>query len=346
MLRVHFTDADLARTRVAAAPDPMWETATSLHRFQTRRGRVTHAEWYRTARHRLRERGLGRAVRTVLLPLFPRAAYFPDFLTPPPRGEGLSGALEAVLDTPPSRVRTEVALLDRIVGAPSWAAHLTDKRPREELVRTLRAYYDAAIAPYEERMQAGLDAERTVRCRRLLDSGNEGMLTGLSPALRWRYPVLHAEYPVEKDLVLNGRGLLLVPSYFCWRSPVAFADPELPPVLVYPLAHDRPAPRRNTPDGAPAPALTSLLGRTRADVLSAAYGGATTGEIARSVGVSASSASRHVTVLRDAGMIASARDAATVLHTLTPAGVSLLRAGGTRVRGSAAGGAAALLGGG
>lgn len=35
MLRIHFSDGDLARTRVAAAPDPVWEIAASLHRLQS-----------------------------------------------------------------------------------------------------------------------------------------------------------------------------------------------------------------------------------------------------------------------------------------------------------------------
>ncbi|CAM5243118.1 hypothetical protein SMICM304S_07027 [Streptomyces microflavus] len=39
MLRIHFTDADLARTRIATAPDPVWEIAVSLHRLQSRKGR-------------------------------------------------------------------------------------------------------------------------------------------------------------------------------------------------------------------------------------------------------------------------------------------------------------------
>lgn len=53
--------------------------------------------------------------------------------------------------------------------------------------------------------------------------------------------------------------------------------------------------------------------------------GATTGEIARAAGVSASSASRHATALRDAGLITSHRNA-SVLHTLTPVGAAVLRA--------------------
>ncbi|MFK0284096.1 ArsR/SmtB family transcription factor [Streptomyces sp. NPDC090499] len=72
--------------------------------------------------------------------------------------------------------------------------------------------------------------------------------------------------------------------------------------------------------------LTSLLGRTRATVLRAVAAGATTGELARVAGVSASSISQHTSVLREAGLITSQRQAASVLHTLTPLGASMLRA--------------------
>jgi hypothetical protein len=30
-----------------------------------------------------------------------------------------------------------------------------------------------------------------------------------------------------------------VPSFFCWRYPIMLCDPDLPPVLVYPVRHDR-----------------------------------------------------------------------------------------------------------
>ena len=100
MLRIHFTDVDLARTRVAAAADPFWEIASSLHRFQTRRGRWAYAEWHRTARSHLREQRLDKALRGILLPLFPRAAYFPDFLTPLAGCGGWDAGADAIVSTP------------------------------------------------------------------------------------------------------------------------------------------------------------------------------------------------------------------------------------------------------
>lgn len=325
MLRVHFSEADLARTRLCTASDPLWDIAVSLHRLQTRQGRWAYAEWHRTTRARLREKGLERAVRNVLLPLYPRAAYFPDFLTPFHGTDGLDAGLEAVLATPPRRVRVEIACLDRVVGAPSWAARLAERAPREEFVRLLRAYHDVAVAPYEDQVHARVEADRAARCRTLMDGGVEGLLAGLGPSMRWERPVLHAAYhpSVDRDLHLNGRGLLLVPSYFLQQRPIAFADPGLPPVLVYPLVHE---PTAALPPDDPAASLTALLGRARATALHAVAHGATTGEIARAAGVSASSASRHATALRDAGLITTRRNGPTVLHTLTPVGASVLRA--------------------
>ncbi|MGW0824390.1 hypothetical protein [Streptomyces sp. NPDC002845] len=198
-------------------------------------------------------------------------------------------------------------------------------------MRILRAYHEAAIAPYGDQMQACVETERATRCRGLLDGGVEGMLAGLSPTMRWHRPVLHVDYhpAVDRDLRLDGRGVLFIPSYFCWQRPVSLANPELPPVLTYPLLHEPTAPPpdiRGPLDDSPAASLTALLGRTRATALCVSASGATTGEIARAAGVSASSASRHATALRDAGLITSSRHATTVLHTLTPVGASVLRA--------------------
>ncbi|WP_329205960.1 helix-turn-helix domain-containing protein [Streptomyces sp. NBC_00683] len=327
MLRIHFTDVDLARTRLASAPDPLFDIAASLHRFQTRRGRWAFAGWYRTTRQQLREKGLERALRSVLLPLYPRAAYYPDFLTPVGAVDGLDMGLESILATPPQRVMAEIAILDRIVGAPAWAGQLAGLEARKEFVRVLRAYYEVVVAPHEEQVRARIEAERAARCRGLLDGGVEGMLAGLGPMLRWRPPVLEVAYPRQaddRDLHLNGRGLTLVPSYFNWREPVAFADPGLPPVVWYSLLHEPEV--RSVTGSAPEQPLTNVLGRARAVALRAASAGATTGEIARAAGVSASAASRHATALRDAGLISTVRNGPTVLHTLTPTGASLLRA--------------------
>ncbi|MFJ8347875.1 helix-turn-helix domain-containing protein [Streptomyces sp. NPDC094153] len=325
MLRIHFTDADLSRTRIAAAPDPLWEICASLHRFQSRQGRWAYADWYHTVRTRLHATGFSHILRTLLLPLVPRATYFPDFLTPPEGVEGLDAGLEAILSTPRCRVLREVSILDRTSGAPTWAPRLAEPETRQELVRAMRTYYNIVIAPYGDHIQARIEAERSAHARAVLSQGTEGILQSLGPSLQWRRPVLHTVYPEDRDLRLNSRGLLLVPSYFCWGNPVTFGDTTLDPILLYGLKHEPHHSALPEGFGSGAP-LAALLGRTRASVLRAVAAGGTTGELARAAGVSASSASQHATALRDAGLIVSHRHATSVLHTLTPLGAALLRA--------------------
>ncbi|MGC0335396.1 hypothetical protein [Streptomyces sp. SLBN-8D4] len=102
----------------------------------------------------------------------------------------------------------------------------------------------------------------SVRTRVVLDGGTAALLEGLHPFARWNPPYLDVDYPVDRELRLEGRGLMLVPSYFCWRRPTALADPELDPVLVYPVMKQpleiaRAGEKR----------LDRLLGRTRSAVL-------------------------------------------------------------------------------
>ncbi|MER6092095.1 helix-turn-helix domain-containing protein [Streptomyces bluensis] len=321
MLRIHFTSEDFPRIRLARNPDPLWEIVCSLHRLQTTRGRWAHADWYRTTRDTLAGTPLGALARRLLVPIIPRARYFPDFLTPHESADGLTAALKAIVETPPTRVAHEVNTMKRVCGAPDWAPTLVERSAREEVVKALRTYHDAVIAPHHDRIWASIASERALRGREAMDTGIDGLLAGLTPAMRWRPPVLHVDYVEDRDLYLAGRGLRLVPSYFCWQRPISLADDTLHPVLVYPVNGCRPPAPQRSPDAS----LAALLGRTRAAALGAVALGATTSELARALGVSAATATHHTTVLRDAGLVMSRRSNNTVLHTLTPLGASLLR---------------------
>ncbi|MFF8381287.1 winged helix-turn-helix domain-containing protein [Streptomyces sp. NPDC015661] len=321
MLRIHFTPEDFARIRVVTNPDPFWEIVCSLHRLQTSQGRWAYADWFRGAWGPVSATPLGRAVRRLLVPLVPRAAYFPDFLTPYEAMAGMKAGAAAILDTPASRIDHELRLLDGVSGTTAWARGLVAHERRRELLGLLCAYHEAVIAPYQDHMAAGIAGERAVRGRQALDSGVHGLLAALTTTARWRPPVLELDYVVDRDLRLDGRGLCLVPSYFCWRTPIALAEDSLPPVLVYPL-HDT---RRPEPDCPSDASLCALLGRTRAAALQALALGATTSELARRLGVSPATAAHHTGVLRDAGLITTRRSLNTVLHTLTPVGAALLR---------------------
>ncbi|MCP3801945.1 winged helix-turn-helix domain-containing protein [Allokutzneria sp. A3M-2-11 16] len=329
MLRIYFTAEDLGRTRVAAAPDPLWETVLSVHRLLAREGDVVFDGWRHHVRSACAQPSLLDQLR-LLLPLLPPRGYFPDFLTPTTGSQGLRAGIEAILSTPKQRLRAELELLDNRYQLPFWVSALAegDRAVLRRLTSAIVTYHEVALAPYQSMMQACVDAERTVRARTLLDAGAEGLLSGLRPVMRWSYPVLEVEFPVDQELHLEGRGLLLLPSFFCYQYPVSLLDPTLMPVLVYPVERGAQwiVDTFRKADNDSERALAALLGNTRARVLEAiATAGHTTSELAQRVKISPASASQHATVLRNAGLVTSRRWGGAVLHTLTPLGASLLR---------------------
>jgi DNA-binding transcriptional ArsR family regulator len=319
MLRVIFTEADLDQVRVAATPDPLWEIANSLDRLQTRRGRWAYAPWYRAASETLTDPVLRKMVGSLLVPLFPRAAYFPDFLTPPASLDGLDAGIDAVLATPAERITSELKTLALVHQAPSWAPRLAAGDLRSDLEVALRTYHQKVIEPHHDLIEKELAADRATRARALKRGGADRLLSGFQPLMRWRSPVLEVRYPVNRTIRLEGRGLQLIPSYFCWHNAVTLADTDLSPVLIYPVLRELASPEAGEPTTA------ALLGKTRAAVLRATAAGLTAGEIAAQVGIGAPTTSHHLTVLRDSGLITTQRAEKTVLHVLTPLGAALLR---------------------
>ena len=318
MLRVHFTDEDLIRVRVASAPDPLWEILLSLHALQVRRGPNAIRDWRGQVLSRIQEDRAQPMVKR-LVTLAPIATYVPDFLTPIDASYGLEAGITAVRSTPRRRLRDEMASLAAVQRLPSWAQQIAEGRSSalDGLGNDLQNYYDLALAPSWRHIHKKVDADRGVRGRALLEGGVERLLEGLGPAMRWRRPVLEVDYPFDKKVQLDGRGLLLVPSFFCWRWPIGIADPALTPVLAYPVQHV-------APPTAAATDLKPLLGATRAAILEAATVARSTGDLARLLDISPATVSYHTSVLRGAGLIRSRREVSAVVHTVTSLGAALL----------------------
>ncbi|MFG2135575.1 hypothetical protein [Streptomyces sp. NPDC048650] len=230
MLRVHFTAQDLARTTVAEGADPLWEAVLSLHVLRAGRAEPALATW---RRHAVRH---GPGPLRTLLPLVPQHGYFPDFLTPPAATSGVEPGLEAVMSTPRARLRAELAVLAGQRVLPGWTRDIASGEPAalRQLARSLRTYHHHAIAPAWPVIAERVGADRALRRHALGEAGAEALLRTFGPTMRWRSPVLEVDYPVERELRLEGRGLVFVPSYFCRDDPVALADDALRPVLVYP----------------------------------------------------------------------------------------------------------------
>ncbi|WP_326766153.1 DUF5937 family protein [Streptomyces sp. NBC_01591] len=324
MLRIHFTGRDLENVRIARRPDPLWEIVCSLCRLQNREGALAFDPWRQAAGGLLRRGGAARDAASALRSLVPRAAYFPDFLTPSVDDgpDDLRSGIDRVLATPRRRLRHELALLSASGGRPWAGAELArgDVAALTALGGNLRTYHREFIAPLWRRIGAATAADTALRTRAVVDGGTRALLESLRPMAVWEPPVLTVSYPVERDLHLDGRGLLLVPSYFCWRQPITLADDGLRPVLIYPVD------RTTAPPSASPAALARLLGPARAALLyeTAARDCASTSELAEATGYSLPSVSQQLAVLREGGLVASRRDGKWVRHTATPVGRRLL----------------------
>ncbi|MFJ8582957.1 ArsR/SmtB family transcription factor [Micromonospora sp. NPDC093277] len=320
MLRIHFTAEDLGRVRVLPEPDPMWETVFSIFRLQERGPSLVFHEWRRAVALACSPEDL--AMLRALVP----GGYFPDFLTPSEGQFGLDAGIEALLSTPRSRFRAELGILAGRHRLPSWTRQLADgdRETVQRLADAIRGHFRSAVEPYWQQAQAHIDADRARRARAYLDGGTEGLLSSYLPMMRWSSPVLSVDVQQEQDVHLNGRGLVLVPSFISMSTPDFLHDSALPQVLVYPVEHSVPVSA-----AAPAPriSLAPLIGDTRTAVLESIGEGSSTTELARRVGVSAASISQHTAVLRSAGLIRTGRVGKAVLHTLTPLGDALLKRG-------------------
>ncbi|MFM9442248.1 ArsR/SmtB family transcription factor [Streptomyces acidiscabies] len=324
MLRIGFGTGDLGRLRVATGSDFMWEVVLSLHLLQNRHAALVFDPWRRQVREDLARAGLTGATR-ALIEVNPCASYFPDFLTPGTGDFGPDAGLDAVLSTPRGRLRDELTRLYPDRPMPPGVRRLAEggAESLHRLGRAVRAYHAVAVAPYRTVIERAVGADLAARAASALAAGAEGLLGSYEPGLvSWRDGRLECGYPFDRHLELNGRPLTLIPSFFCVRQPVALTARDLSPVLVYPLPLAPDCFTAAGPGGAPR--LNRLLGPTRARVLELLGRPMSTSGIAAALQVSPANASRHATVLREAGLVGSFRDGHRVLHRRTRLGEALL----------------------
>ncbi|TDV48827.1 ArsR/SmtB family transcription factor [Actinophytocola oryzae] len=315
MLRIVFTPEDLGRTRLCVGSQPMWETVLSLYRLRRRDGGVFFESWWRSA-----ATGVPDDTR-LLTDLVPPRGYYADFLTPP--GSSLAEGVDTLMSTSTPRLRTDLATLAAERSLPAWTRRLADGRTDElrRLGAAVDRYFAACVAPSWSTVCLAVDRERARQTELLATRGVVPLLRELHPSARWEYPVLELDYSVDRELRLDGRGLLLVPSFFCWDTPTTFRDDTLEPTLVYPIRHDV---RRQVPGASDRP-LSALVGPTRTRMLEAIRESpCSTKDLATRTGVTPPTASRQTSVLRSAGLVTSRRTGQSVLHSLTPQGLALL----------------------
>jgi len=105
---------------------------------------------------------------------------------------------------------------------------------------------------------------------------------------------------------LDSRGLLLVPSLFAWPTPSVQHDGRWRPTLMYPA---RGVGRLWTRQSRSAAALTALLGRSRAAILSELEKPTSTSALVRQLALSPATVSGHLKVMHRAELLTTAHRA-------------------------------------
>jgi DNA-binding transcriptional ArsR family regulator len=325
--RIHFSEADLARTQVSPTLGPLAETVLALALLRcSRQPRTMLSEWRGQVRVTPRMRPL-----TALIPPDCNGVDLPTLV-----GETatIEQGVQALLDVPREHLLVEMEWIDRRHRLPPLAWAMAEAGGRPELAEATQVAYQELIQPFWPRIRASLHAEQAARRRTLAKEGPGALLASLQgPLIRWRPPVLEILRPGQVEMELGGRGIALVPSVFVGRAPSLHENPnnddEMPRLILPAEGAGRArlwAASRGLA-GSRGSALAALVGRNRAAVLQSIADGCTTTELARRVGISLAAASQHASVLRGAGLIATRRQGSAVLHVLTPLGAELLQAG-------------------
>ena len=300
----------------------MWEVVRAIGtlRDPARLGGL-HLPWLRSLRGRLGGIDL-RAALTLAAP----SGYTPDFMTPPPTTPLTEFADELAIlrGTPAAQIREDIerVLRDRprVQGIDEFLA--APRRATAKLADAVEAFWELALAPHWPRIRALLEADLHHRALKLTEGGLAPLFADLHPTVRWDGEVLHCEKPFTTEVELAGRGIVLVPSVFVWERTSTVTAPPWQPALVYPARGIgllwEPVGER-TPE-----AVGRLVGRSRAQLLTALDAPRTTTEVARALGLTPGGASQHLTVLKEAGLLASRREGRAVLYARTPLADALL----------------------
>jgi DNA-binding transcriptional ArsR family regulator len=314
-----FAPDDVARLRFAFSP--MWELIDSLRVLRTPSRRALHLPWLRAVRPRLRGLDL-----TELYALVPVTGYLPDFLTPPPDTPlpQFAAELERVRRTPPGTAFAELACV-RSPDLRALARFREDPAAGVQRVAdALEAYWKVAVEEFWPRIHGVLDADVMWRARRLATGGVRELFGDLHASVSWHGDRLRTEKSYDYRGDITGDGLLLVPSAFGWPDVSVMVEPYQP-MLSYPA--------RGVGNlwsaGVPCTqnALSALIGRSRAQILTALEEPSSTTALARRMDLSAGAVSQHLTVLSDGGLVVRQRIGREVLYRRTPVGDSLVTGG-------------------
>lgn len=256
--------------------------------------------------------------------------YLPDFLTATPRWDMTPEAeLDALRSAPLDPMRIDFGkMVLRSTGSRQHALREMQERParaRAMIADAWQDVWDAAIARVWPQLERLLRADIAVRARTIATSGISGMADDLHPNVSWGAGAVRVRLRKHSEQVdCRGSGLVLVPSVMSSWGCMVLTEPPAQPTLFYPARGVTAGWARSQTETADA--LAALLGPARAGILLGAGVVRTTSQVARDAGIAVSTASHHLAILRAAGLVASERDGARMLHLRSPLGEAMVGA--------------------
>lgn len=323
--RVEFalTPGDIQAVRFGISPGH--ELAHAVRALMRPQQHPLQWGWLRGVRERLPQDGID-----LLAAVIGDDGYMPDFLTAMPTWDMTPEAeLDALRSTPLDPMRVDFGkMVLRSTGSRQVALRQMQERPsraRAMIADAWQDVWDAAIAPVWPQLERLLRSDIAVRSRTIAASGISAMAGDLHPDVSWGDGAVRVRLRRHSEHVdCRGSGLVLVPSVMSSRGCMVLTEPPAQPTLFYPARGVTAGWARSTTETEAA--LGALLGPARAEILLGAGASRTTSQVARDTGLAASTASHHLTVLRDAGLITSERDGSRMLHLRTPLGEAMVGA--------------------
>ena len=251
----------------------------------------------------------------VLAPLAGARGYTPDFLTQP-HVTTPANLIEATRSAPLRTVEIELGraaaegreLPSRWLEDPAYA--------RAQIADAWEIFWVKGMTAHWPRIRAVLEADISARARHLAREGLEAVVEDLDPRLRWHEgTLLRTESRFALTTDCRGRGLHLVPTVLGW--PRGAITTELPwtPTIYYPARNATAWPAENRSGQAAA----RLIGATRARILDHLRVPARTIDVAAALHISPATASHHLHILNDTGLVSTQRRGKESWHARTVA---------------------------
>jgi DNA-binding transcriptional ArsR family regulator len=195
-------------------------------------------------------------------------------------------------------------------------------RARALIADELALVWERLVAPVWPQVRRLLEDDLAYRSSQVVENGLELTVNELDERIRWRGDRVTVRGAATGTVELAGRGLLLMPMAFGWPRVIALEDDGWPPAVAYPARGIGAlwSARAAVPD-----VLARLLGRHRAAVLAALDEEATTTALAARLALTPAAVSRHLTLMRQAGLVVGRRQGREVRYRRTGAGTTLLR---------------------